>query len=433
MFIKSNEARCTSCHAGYGWRDKSFDFDSERRVDCLVCHEQTGTYEKFPTGAGHPAKEPKRFGGKLYRPPDWNKVAQSVARPDRENCGSCHFYGGGGDGVKHGDLDSSLLHPSPELDVHMTAQEGGPDFDCVRCHTTTKHHIDGRCYKIPAARERKSLLEDDKVSRITCVSCHTATPHEQGHKANDHTDRVACQSCHIPRYARKKPTKMFWDWSAAGRHAEDGSVLVKKGDLGKPVYHTKKGRFRWAKDVVPNYFWFNGTMEYHLITDAFDPSKEPLRINKPLGSRTDPSSRIYPFKIHRSVQPYDEQKNRMVNVHLFGSRESGAYWKTFDWERAVDAGMEYMDLSWSGELAFVDTAYHFPITHMVAPAENALQCSDCHARVGRLNALTGFYMPGRDRSRLLDAAGWLLVAVSLLGVCLHGAGRAVAARKRKRQ
>ena len=108
MSIASNEARCTSCHAGYGWKDQNFDFTDQTKVDCLVCHEQTGTYKKFPAGAGNPVKEPKVFKGnkKAYHPPDWNKVAQSVGRPARKNCGTCHFFGGGGDGVKHGDLDS---------------------------------------------------------------------------------------------------------------------------------------------------------------------------------------------------------------------------------------------------------------------------------------------------------------------------------------
>ncbi|HAA05823.1 MAG TPA: cytochrome C, partial [Syntrophobacteraceae bacterium] len=119
--IHGNEPRCTSCHAGYGWKDKNFDFTDVSKVDCLVCHEQTGAYQKFPAGAGNPAKEPTVFkgDGKEYLPPDWNKVAQSVSRPTRENCGVCHFYGGGGDMVKHGDLDSSMAKPSKTLDVHM--------------------------------------------------------------------------------------------------------------------------------------------------------------------------------------------------------------------------------------------------------------------------------------------------------------------------
>lgn len=79
--IQSNEPRCTSCHAGYGWKDKTFDFSNPHNVDCLACHEQTGTYHKFPTGAGNPVAEPTLFkeDGKTYNPPEWNKVAQSVS------------------------------------------------------------------------------------------------------------------------------------------------------------------------------------------------------------------------------------------------------------------------------------------------------------------------------------------------------------------
>jgi octaheme c-type cytochrome (tetrathionate reductase family) len=429
MSIQSNEARCTSCHAGYGWEDKSFDFSSERNVDCLVCHEQTGTYQKFPTGAGHPVDEPKEFGGKLYQPPDWNKVAQSVGRPDRSNCGVCHFYGGGGDGVKHGDLDSSLYEPSRDLDVHMSPDGG--DFTCVRCHTTGAHKIAGRCYKIPAFEERKSLIDDDQVHRISCVSCHTKEPHAKGHKANDHTDRVACQTCHIPSFAREKPTKMWWDWTTAGKLDDQGQPLAEKGEYGKTVYDTKKGSFRWAKDVPPEYAWFNGRMEYHLITESFDPDQAPLEVNHPLGSRDDDRALIYPFKIHRGKQPFDTERNTLVNVHLFGSKESDAFWKTFDWPGAIQAGMEYMDLEFSGEYDFVETKYYFPITHMVAPEEDSLTCVSCHQSNGRLTALSGFYMPGRDNSMGLDVLGWLVVIGSILGVMVHALMRMISARLRK--
>jgi hypothetical protein len=44
--IESNYAFCTTCHAGYGWTDKHFDFTSEENVDCLVCHDTTGKYRK---------------------------------------------------------------------------------------------------------------------------------------------------------------------------------------------------------------------------------------------------------------------------------------------------------------------------------------------------------------------------------------------------
>ena len=40
--IASNQASCTSCHVGYGWKDNNFDFTSQENVDCVVCHDTTG-------------------------------------------------------------------------------------------------------------------------------------------------------------------------------------------------------------------------------------------------------------------------------------------------------------------------------------------------------------------------------------------------------
>ena len=54
------------------------------------------------------------------------KIAQNVGPPTRANCGACHWYGGGGDAVKHGDFDSTLKDPPYSDDVHM----GGQDFPC---------------------------------------------------------------------------------------------------------------------------------------------------------------------------------------------------------------------------------------------------------------------------------------------------------------
>ena len=72
----------------------------------------------------------------------------------------------------------------------------------------------------------------------------------------------------------------------------------------------------------------------------------------------------------------------------------------------------------------METSYVFPITHMVAPKENTLACTECHSRRdSRLANLSGFYMPGRDRGNWLDILGWMAVLGALAGVVLHGAGR----------
>jgi octaheme c-type cytochrome (tetrathionate reductase family) len=438
--VPSNETRCTSCHAGYGWKDKDFDFNNPETVDCLVCHEQTGEYDKFPTMAGYPApwiEDPenpgqqlgKEFsGGKVFYAPNWSEVAQSVGRPDRTNCGTCHFYGGGGDAVKHGDLDSSLSNPDKHLDVHMGDKDsGGQEFACIRCHTTKAHDIAGRIYSNPAVMERKSLVENDLQPKIMCESCHTDSPHA-AQKMNDHTDRVACQSCHIPTFARVKPTKMWWDWSKAGD--KDREPVLDEN--GKPDYVKKKGEFVWAKDVVPEYHWFNGAMTTTTAEDRIDPTAEVL-LQWPIGGRNDPNSRIMPFKVHRGKTPYDPVNNTMALPHLFptGKDDTTAYWKNFDWRKSLEHGMSYAGVPFSGEYDFVETAFAYPTTHMVAPKDNVVQCEECHSRNGRLANLAGFYMPGRDRVQAIDYLGWAGVAGSVIAVFIHGLLRMLARTRRE--
>jgi hypothetical protein len=112
--VASNEAACNSCHVGYGWKDASFDFKSEENVDCLACHDTTGNYKK-PSGlAGNVVTKDMEFppgSGKILKAIDLSKIAQKVGKSSRDTCGACHFFGGGGDGVKHGDLDSSMSAP----------------------------------------------------------------------------------------------------------------------------------------------------------------------------------------------------------------------------------------------------------------------------------------------------------------------------------
>jgi hypothetical protein len=61
---------------------------------------------------------------------------------------------------------------------------------------------------------------------------------------------------------------------------------------------------------------------------------------------------------------------------------------------------------------------------MVAPRDKALSCGECHSKTdSRLANLKGFYMPGRDGSRIINYAGWGIVLASLIGVLIHGLGR----------
>ncbi len=49
--LPANWPRCTSCHAGYGFKDANFDFTKAENVDCLVCHVRqvpTRNFQQVP-------------------------------------------------------------------------------------------------------------------------------------------------------------------------------------------------------------------------------------------------------------------------------------------------------------------------------------------------------------------------------------------------
>ncbi len=377
--VPSNEPRCTSCHAGYGYADKTFDFSVEENVDCLVCHAQNGTYKKFPAGAGMPwlGDEPKEFppgSGKMWEKVDLAAAAQSVALPTRANCGACHFFGGGGDAVKHGDLDTTMTNPSRELDVHMSPDGG--NFSCQTCHQPEAHAIPGRIY--------------NGEERVMCEDCHSGeeAPHQESDMADvltTHTTYIACQTCHIPAFARGQATKLSWDWSTAGRKTEDGKPIIEKDENGNVIYHTKKGSFTWGSNVIPYYMWWNGNTYYLTVEDKINPS-QVVKINTFEGSRGD--GKIYPFKRFQGVQGYDTVNNVLLIPNLFpnNAEDTGAYWKSYDWSAAFASGMEYAGAEFSGEYDWVNTEMYWVQNHQVAPKENAVQCEECHtAEGGRLD------------------------------------------------
>ena len=126
----------------------------------------------------------------------------------------------------------------------------------------------------------------------------------------------------------------------------------------------------------------------------------------------------------------------MVIPHLFpkGKNDKEAYWKTYDWGRAIAFGMKYAGLNYSREYNFAETSYVFPITHMVAPKDNVVECQECHIRKGsRMANITGLYIPGRDGSPVINFLGWALVIGSLAGVLLHALGRIFATAGKKEE
>lgn len=426
----SNEPRCTSCHAGYGWKDKNFDFSKQENVDCLACHDTTGTYRKIATDAGHPlyeAREMPKDSGKIVQPPDLARIAQQVGKSGRQNCGACHFNGGGGDAIKHGDLDSSLVKPSRELDVHMAAD--GANMSCADCHTFNAHQPSGSRYAATAKDPHGLDLPKDDHNRATCESCHSATPHTN-ERLNNHAGKLACQTCHIPEFARGGiPTKMWWDWSTGGKRGPDGKPLFIRNEHGHLLYSAEKGDFKYGENVRPEYKWYNGVVRQITITDRIDDS-QVLELNPVEGSASDPNARIWPFKVMRGKQPYDPVNKTLVVNHVYGNDDT-AFWTNFDYAKAIQAGMDYAGLPYSGKFAFIETRMNWFTTHMVAPKEKAVPCQECHTRSddGRLSAIRDVYLPGRDRNQWIDTLGGLAIAGSIGAGLLHGLVRIISRRK----
>lgn len=403
--ISSNEWKCTKCHAGYGWKDKTFDFTESKNVDCMICHDLTGAYEKTPLGSGMPAMEKEEYKDKTYFPPNYNYISQNVGLPEIKNCGVCHFYGGGGDNTKHGDLSSDLLYAHKNIDVHMDTEGNG--MNCVDCHTTENHNITGQCLD-PSGTQK---------SKVQCLDCHSDHKHANN-TIERHTNRVACQTCHIPVYAKGVHTNMTWDWSTAGKKDEDGNGYTKTDTAsGRYAYRSAKGTYTWENYVTPEYIWADGSCSKHIVGDSIRDTSL-LVINPMGGSAQDPNSKLIPVKVHRGKQPYDTENRYLITPHIYGKDEN-AFDVSLDWDRAIKSGMEYTGLEYSGKFGFIKTEYYHALNHMVAPAEQALKCIDCHSKDGRLANVAGFYMPGRDQNKFADILGILMVLGSIVGISLH--------------
>ena len=405
--VRSNWPRCTNCHVGYGWRDDTFDFTNPKNVDCLVCHEQTGGYAKEGGKAGYPldADKPKEPDPN-YQVEYMLGFARSVASSSRDNCGTCHFAGGGGDAVKHGDLNGFQYNPSAEIDVHM----GGHGMRCIDCHRTEDHDIQGHSMGVS--------FEPSKM--VKCTDCHAEEPHRED-RLNAHTHTVACATCHIPTIAKGAATKMWWDWSKAGLPQEEAMKLY--GLTNPHDYYPIKGLFRYEEDAEPEYRWYNGFAKRYITGDPIEDVDGVLSINQPLGDIQDPNARIYPFKVHRGMQPYDLNYKYLLIPKTYGDdgfwgmtrnqeHEIPERWHLSFLRGAEESGLPYSG-SETGEYSYgwIQTEMYWPQAHMVADAEDALQCNDCHTEDGHTGRMDwealGYggdpaYVGGREQTSMVQ-------------------------------
>ena len=353
---------CGKCHAGYGWTRANFDHKDKTRVDCLVCHAQKN-YERSAVGCDIDQSAIQKGSMNI------EAAAKSVGMPSLQNCGYCHFYGGGGDNVKSPGLDSTLLTADKNRDVHMAKKEkGGAGMLCQDCHKTKEHKIAGR-----------SSMMAHYDAAVECTDCHSGAkaPHQKSKNKiiiEKHAASVACQTCHIPTISRGQATKVGWWWADVGKKIEP------QEEFDMETFAKKKGTFKWNMNYVPTYAWYNGTMERYMVGDKIkDPSK-PVVVIKPAGDITDKKAKIYPYKFYQGSQPMDA---KFKYLNTFQQYES--LWKHFDWEKALKDGGQDLGLPYSGKFQFVNTVAWLAAPHEVAPKEQALQCGECHMGAKRMD------------------------------------------------
>lgn len=351
------EARghCSECHPGYVWNRKEFDFTDKTKVDCLVCHAQKGDYA--------------REDDKISDFTELKKAAVSVALPTIRNCGFCHYSGGGDDGVKHGDLDSTLNSADKSLDVHMASTaKGGLGFSCQTCHKTKDHRISGA-----------STMMATYDGRVACEDCHSGSnaPHQKSKNSvilNSHLKSVACQTCHIPYFARSKATRTGWDWSTVGEK------LKVPPQQGRIAFDNSKGTWTWGKNVIPTYTWYDGTIERYMKGDKIKDPTKPVIMMMPYGSINEKAAKIYPFKYFTGKQPMDSQY-RYLSVF----QQYKGLWDTLNWQKSLEDGAKGSGLPYSGKFQFASTISYIGQDHMIAPKEQALTCGECHMGATRMD------------------------------------------------
>jgi hypothetical protein len=195
----SNYAACTSCHIGYGWKDARLRLQvrRKRRLPGLPRHhrqlQEAARLRRQPGDQGHRVSAGL---GQDHQGIDLSKIAQKVGKTSRDTCGACHFNGGGGDGVKHGDLDSSLAAPDK----------------------------DSTCTWTPKASTSPAHLPQDRRPRGRRQPLHADRQGQAGAHLRGKADK---QPGHLRRLPRQRPHKI-------GRQAQPPHRQDRLPDLPHP-------------------------------------------------------------------------------------------------------------------------------------------------------------------------------------------------------
>lgn len=337
---KTKLTGCNTCHPGNHLSDVgSTGPEAEAAIDCLVCHSAKYDFSK--------RKPFKAADGKVVLGQDRSvEAALAVGKPGVKNCMVCHQTAGGGPLIKRGFAFDA------EHDVH--AAKG---MVCADCHKAKDH-------RIPTGFDPNNWANDGV--RVACADCHGEKPHADP-DYDAHTARIACQTCHIPE--------------SGGAVAKDFTAWTKDAATGFWEPTTIK---REPASTRPAYAWFNGQVRNtpHLIG--------------PKGSRSDPKSRIFPFKLYEGRAFYDRKTGALLSMDFAQPTATG------DTLAGVASAAKTLGLKSYDPVPGWQTLY-FANSHLVTRTK-ALTCDRCHAAGGQLDFVALGYSRAEIAKRKLDSA-----------------------------
>lgn len=355
--ILGNWGVCGKCHAGRGVKPGSGD--TKANVDCLMCHNEE--YALARTRLGDGSMGPLTPTDTMYNNP---------AAPTKTNCLKCHAFGGGGDGVKRGDLANELItNTDPNYDVHMN--NSGANKQCIDCHSLEgSHKISGR---------GSDLRPTDSTVPATCTNCHTGMDSGTGHEdaganrtdADRHVARVSCQACHISTYG-KSPTETHRIW----RTHHDGQDAETCTDCpGHPDRVDES-------NLTPAYAFWNGKNDNYLLGEVatYNAATDTYRTSMPVGDvNADDAAvggKLYPFKYKTSEAPISEE-NMIIAVDTWEYLKVSGNINT-----AVNQGVTNManagiTIADPNAWTWGTSDTYQLITHGVEPAAT-VSCDQCH-------------------------------------------------------
>lgn len=342
----ANPSRCLGCHVSTDPGGIDPARPAPAMVDCLVCHDRTGTYRR-----------PGSLSSPSLPEPDLTRIARGVGRPSPANCAACHF------------ADCGLVpagtggaRPAGFADVHMSLSGG--DFTCQTCHAPTGGHAFAR-QPAPAG--------DSAPDGRGCAACHTETPHEQV-ILNRHGESITCQACHIPEDGRDRPILLEWNWITAGK-----TMPLHQNRSGTRLRIHDRNGLRALTDLEPVYLWDDGSDTVYTRGRRVQPGTL-IVLQGP--AEKSAGSKIAPFRAIHGVQLYDGKYRYLVSPLL--QAEGPDLFASGRPDSLAAEGMKALVLPYSGQYAYTATVIYKRISHGVAPAGQALDCLDCHGRSGRM-------------------------------------------------